>query len=91
MYTRETTIINKTGLHARPASEFVKTAEKYSANISIQKKGNPKTGNAKSILSVITLGFAEGTGVILTGDGSDEIEAVDALIALVDAGFGEEA
>ncbi|MCI2062070.1 MAG: HPr family phosphocarrier protein [Eubacteriaceae bacterium] len=78
MVSKEFTIKNKVGLHARPASLFVKKAKEYSSNISISAKGEEVDG--KSMLSVLTLGAAKGTLIVIKADGDDEEEAVDALI-----------
>lgn len=87
MYKKEVTVTNKTGLHARPASEFVKMASKFKANINIVCKG--KEANAKSILNILAAGISAGTVVTISADGSDEKEAVDALVRLVESRFGE--
>jgi phosphotransferase system HPr (HPr) family protein len=78
LVSKEFTIKNKVGLHARPASLFVKKAKEYSSNISISAKGEEVDG--KSMLSVLTLGAAKGTLIVIKADGDDEEEAVDALI-----------
>lgn len=91
MYSARTKVINKTGLHARPASEFVKEAKKYASKITIANLDTPEEDptNAKSVISVLSLAMVQGTAVELTANGADEKEAVDALIALIDGGFGE--
>jgi len=88
MYSQEVTIENKTGLHARPASLFVKTASKFKSDIMVDK--NSKTGNAKSIISILSLGIGKGSRVKITADGPDENEAVVSLVELVKTKFGEE-
>lgn len=90
MYKRQTTIVNPTGLHARPASDFVATAKKFSSKISIADlNSKDQPANAKSILILLSLGLAEGTTVEISADGTDETEAVDSLVALIETGFGE--
>lgn len=90
MYSKTTTIINATGLHARPASEFVAKAASFKSNITIKKIGTEKKPvNAKSIVILLTLGLAKGSEIEISADGADEKEAVDALVALIDSGFGE--
>lgn len=90
MYTKRTTIINKTGLHARPASIFVKEAKKFESKINITNLKKPDTvGNAKTIFSVLAQALSQGTEVEIGAEGPDEQEAVDTLIALIDGGFGE--
>lgn len=91
MYEKETTIRNETGLHARPASEFVKCALQYASRLTIQRTVGepPKMNNAKSMVTLLTQGLACGELVQICGDGPDEQEAVDTLVALIDSGFGE--
>lgn len=91
MYSQTTKVINASGLHARPASLFVKEAKAFASRICIQNLRTPaeKPANAKSIISVLALGMAQGTDVEITADGPDEESAVNALIALIDSGFGE--
>ena len=83
-----TTIENKTGIHARPASQFVQTATKFKSKIQIKAKG--KTVDAKSILMIMSMGLVKGTEITIAADGPDEKEAVDALKQMVDNKFGEE-
>lgn len=92
MYQRKTTVINRTGIHARSASVFVNEAKKFQSNIticnlSLNEQNN--TANAKSIIKVLTLALSQGLEVEVSAEGVDEKEAVDALIELIDSGFGE--
>ncbi|MBC8584774.1 HPr family phosphocarrier protein [Youxingia wuxianensis] len=92
MYSRKTTVINRTGLHARPASQFIDAAKKFTSrihirNLSLEEEDN--LANAKSIISVLTLAMVQGSEIEIIAEGDDEKEAVDSLIALVDSGFGE--
>ncbi len=89
MYTRSTQVINKTGIHARPASDFVKLANTFKSDIAIRNDDTEVDGNAKSIISILTMELVKGTTITLSADGEDETEAVDRLIETVDAGFGE--
>ncbi len=90
MYKRQTTIVNPTGLHARPASDFVSTAKKFSSKISITDlNASNQPVNAKSILILLSLGLGQGTAIEISADGTDETEAVDSLVALIETGFGE--
>ena len=89
MYSRKTTIINKTGIHARPASDFVGLAGKFSSDITIKNLQSGQEGNAKSIINVLLLELHKGTEVELSADGSDEKEAVDAIVKLIEDGFGD--
>jgi len=90
MVSAQTTIINATGLHARPASAFVMEANKHACDITIKdvdKDAAPS--NAKSIMMILAAGLGCGTKVEVTCDGEGEQEALDAIIALIDSGFGE--
>ena len=81
---------NKTGLHARPASDFVHAASKFSSKIKIRRAGEEdEEVDAKSIIFLLSLGLCQGEEVEIIAKGDDEQEAVDALIALIDSGFGE--
>jgi len=81
------TIKNPTGLHARPAAAFVQAAERFKADIWIEKEG--RRVNAKSILSVMSLGAKQGTTLEIVADGEDEDMAVATLRDLIDGGLGE--
>lgn len=86
----ETTVINKTGLHARPAATFATAAAKFKSKISIKNLNtDSKDVNAKSVVSVLTLGMSKGTKIRITADGEDADEAVSALTLLIESGFGE--
>ena len=91
MYTKVTTVCNPTGLHARPATEFVTEAKKYKSRITIQNTQETEEDavNAKSVVLLLSLGLGKGTKVKLAAEGEDEQEAVEALAALIDSGFGE--
>ncbi len=91
MIIKQTRIINKSGLHARPASELVKTAKKYNSKITIRKMENDgEEVNAKSIVRLLAEGIGQGTKVELAVDGEDEQVAAEELIALIECGFHEE-
>ena len=91
MYCRKATIINPSGLHAKPASVFVREAKKYNAQIVIANLELPDTipVNAKSVMPLLSLGIGPGCKVELAADGEDEVQAVDDLIALIESGLGE--
>ena len=97
MVSKQTSIINATGLHARPASVFVTEAKKYQCNVTIKQcnvtiKNVDKDSapvNAKSIMMILAAGLGTGTKVEVACEGVDEQAALDALIALIDSGFGE--
>ncbi len=88
MTKRETKIINKTGLHARPASDFVLAAKKFESKITICREGGEPV-NAKSMMRLLAEGIGQGTTLEIAADGVDETEAIDALVALIESGFGE--
>jgi phosphocarrier protein HPr len=87
MITRNVTITNKTGIHARPASLFIGTASKFKSNITIEN--GAKKGNGKSMINILGLCLTAGTNISISAEGEDEIAAVDALVALVESKFGE--
>ena len=104
MVSKQTSIINATGLHARPASVFVTEAKKYhrpasvfvteakkyQCNVTIKNVDKDSAPvNAKSIMMILAAGLGTGTKVEIACDGEDEQAALDALIALIDSGFGE--
>lgn len=82
-----TTVLNESGIHARPAGMLVKEACKFKSTIDIQV--NSKRMDAKSIMGVMALGISKGSEVILYIDGPDEEAAKEALISLFEDGFGE--
>lgn len=88
MYSESIVVQNKTGLHARPAASFVQTASKFKSNITIEK--DSKQANAKSMLSLLSIGASMGCMVSITAEGEDENQAVTTLIELIRSKFGEE-
>lgn len=91
MYSENTIIVNSTGLHARPASEFVSAAKRFQSKITVQNLDDPSCTpvNAKSIVLLLAEGLAKGTHIQISASGEDEKAAVTELIALVASGFGE--
>ena len=87
-HSTQVTILNKYGLHARPAAEFVKLANRYRAEVWIGKDDVEVSG--KSIMGVMMLAAECGSSVRIRAAGDDAKEAVDALAALVNGRFGEE-
>jgi len=87
-YARPATIRNRLGLHARPAAEFVKLAGTYASEIWVDKDGLEVNG--KSIMGVMMLAAEAGSSIRIRAVGPDADRAVDELVALVHAGFGEE-
>ncbi len=88
MISRDVTITNAIGLHARPATFFIQKANSYQSSIWVEKED--RKVNAKSLLGVLSLGIAQGMTIKLIADGSDEQEALEGLDALVATGFEEQ-
>jgi phosphocarrier protein HPr len=88
MRTLEAVIVNKLGLHARPAAKVSQLAGRFKAEVWISKAS--RRINAKSIMGVMMLAAARGTTLIIEANGPDEDEAVKALADLIGGGFGEE-
>lgn len=80
-------ILNKLGLHARAASRFVQTASRFSADIEVERDG--QRANGKSVIAILLIVAAKGAIITIRGKGTDASEALKALAALVDGGFGE--
>ena len=87
MYIKEAVVNNQVGLHARPATFFIQKANEFKSSIWVEKE--ERRVNAKSLLGVLSLGIVGGTQIDIIADGSDEQEAVDSLVALVESGFAE--
>ncbi|MBE6829642.1 HPr family phosphocarrier protein [Clostridium sp. KNHs216] len=89
MYSKKTAINNRTGLHARPASDFVKCASQFKSKITIKNLEDGESASAKSIILILALSLSQGMKVEITAEGEDEVKAVDTLVALIDSKFGE--
>lgn len=87
MYAKDVLVQNKAGLHARPATFFIQKANEYKSTIWVEK--DERRVNAKSLLGVLSLGIIGGTKVKIFADGTDETEAVEGLVDLVNTGFAE--
>jgi phosphocarrier protein len=87
-HSLEVTIVNKHGLHARPAAEFVKLANRFAADVWVSKDGLEVSG--KSIMGVMMLAAEYGSVIRVRASGGDAAAAVDALTELVSTKFGEE-
>jgi len=81
-------IVNRTGMHARPASEFVKLAGRFAAQVWVEKDGIRVNG--KSIMGVLMLAAEQGSSLRIEAEGPDADEALAALSGLVGRGFEEE-
>lgn len=88
MISRNFTISNKLGLHARPSAQLTQTAAKFQSEVWIGKDG--RRVNAKSIMGVMMLAAGMGSVVTVDAEGADEAAALDAVGALIDGKFGEE-
>ncbi|MEN8721090.1 MAG: HPr family phosphocarrier protein [Oceanococcaceae bacterium] len=89
MLSRDLTIINKLGLHARAAARLVQTASNFSCDITLHTP--QRSANAKSIMGILMLAAAQGHVITVQARGEDADAALDALAGLVAARFGEEA
>ncbi|MEG1686753.1 MAG: HPr family phosphocarrier protein [Angelakisella sp.] len=87
MFVKEVTVQNHVGLHARPATFFIQKANEFRASIWVEKE--ERRVNAKSLLGVLSLGIVGGTDIKIIADGSDEQQAVEALVKLIESGFAE--
>lgn len=85
---RNLVICNKRGLHARAAAKFVTLAERFGASVDVEKDG--QSVSARSIMGLMMLGAGLGASITLRAEGWDAKEAMDALSALVEAGFHEQ-
>ena len=88
MFSREVTVVNQLGLHARAAARFVHLATRYASQIRVGR--DTKVMDGKSIMGILLLAAARGTTITISADGPDEHDAVEALAQLVTSGFGEE-
>ena len=85
MTIKEVTVQNQVGLHARPATYFIQKANEFKSSIWVEK--DERKVNAKSLLGVLSLGIVGGTTIKIIVDGSDEKEALEGLVNLVNSGF----
>ena len=90
MRSAQATIVNKLGLHARPAMTFVEEASRFIAEITVRKCCEGETVDGKSILQMLMLAGTCGTLIEITADGTDENDALAALVRLVELRFGED-
>lgn len=77
MQKQEFNITAETGIHARPATLLVQSASKFNSDINLEYKG--KSVNLKSIMGVMSLGVGQGSDVVITAEGDDEEEAIQAI------------
>jgi phosphocarrier protein len=88
MIKGEITLLNRTGLHARPAAKLVQTTKKFRSKISIIK-GNQEA-DAKSVIRILSLGAEQWDKIVIKADGEDEKEAFEVLKTLIGNKFWEE-
>lgn len=88
MQTCEVFLVNKAGLHARPASKFVTSAIKFKSEIMVTK--NNINYNGKSIVSILTMAAVKNEKIIISADGEDEDSAIAELKKIIEDGFGED-
>jgi phosphocarrier protein len=84
---RQVKIVNKNGLHARPAAEIVKTASKFASEITMIR--DDLEVNGKSIMGVMMLAAEYGSTLVVRAEGPDAEQAVTAIAELVERKFGE--
>jgi phosphocarrier protein len=87
MVARSVTVVNQLGMHARAAAKFVHMATRFESSIRVARPNREMDG--KSIMGILLLAAACGTTITISAEGGDEQAAVDALVALVQDGFGE--
>lgn len=85
---KEVTILNKLGLHARPAAMFVRVANKHRAEIWIEKDGEQVNG--KSIMGLMMLAAGQGSRIVISAEGADAQHALNELELLIQRRFDEE-
>ncbi len=89
MTSQAVTVVNQLGMHARAAAKFVHLATRYEAKVRVARDRREIDG--KSIMGILLLAAARGSTITISADGSDERDAVNALVTLVRSGFGEDA
>jgi phosphocarrier protein HPr len=89
MTSQAVTVVNQLGMHARAAAKFVHLAGRFDAKVRVARDRREMDG--KSIMGILLLAAARGSTITISADGTDERDAVDALVALVRSGFGEDA
>jgi phosphocarrier protein HPr len=89
MTSQTVTVVNQLGMHARAAAKFVHLATRYEARVKVARDRREMDG--KSIMGILLLAAARGSTITISAEGTDERDAVSALVALVQSGFGEDA
>jgi len=88
LYLAEVVIPNKKGLHARASAQFVRCASRFTAEVRVTREGHTVGGT--SIMGLMMLAAGQGHTILIETEGSEATQALEALIALVESGFGEE-
>jgi phosphocarrier protein len=88
MTSQSVTVVNQLGVHARAAAKFVHLATRYQSRVRVARDTREMDG--KSIMGILLLAAARGSTITISADGHDEHDAVRALVALVQSGFGED-
>jgi len=89
--SRDVVVINRLGLHARPAMQFVDVANQFKSAITVRKGGDePCDADGKSVMQMIILAATEGTTLRIDAEGEDAAQAVQKLVELFEGRFGEE-
>jgi phosphocarrier protein HPr len=86
--SRDLTIVNRKGLHARATAKFVQCCDRFDASVTVTKDG--ETVGGSSIMGILTLGAAQGTMISVAAEGAQAVEVIDALAQLVANRFGED-
>ena len=85
MIERQVTVGNALGLHARAAAKFVELASQFACSVRVGTSA--RTTDGKSILGLLLLGAAQGSAIVITTDGADEVVAAESLVSLARRGF----
>ena len=88
MTSQAVTVVNQLGMHARAAAKFVHLAGRFESRVRVARERREMDG--KSIMGILLLAAARGSVITISAEGADEQEAVQALVALVASGFGED-
>ncbi len=89
MTSRTVTVVNQLGMHARAAAKFVHLATRYQARVRVARDAREMDG--KSIMGILLLAAARGTAITISADGSDERDAIEAIVALDASAIREDA
>ncbi len=87
MITKKLTVLNKLGIHARPAAQFVRTASRFQSDVTVVKDDESVDG--KSIMGLMMLAVGCGAVITVTVEGADEAESMAAIESLIESKFGE--